>query len=153
MLKTYVSVVMALGAAAIFALAGCKSEEDFRMERANYARLHFERSQFKELPQDVRLTLPECIRLAHENNLDVKVSKLEEAVAREMRTAELLGMLPEINFNNNFTGRSNTPASSSRAFCSEHHGLWSRLLQFAAGARPLSDAAAANGARLPESDA
>ena len=76
MLKTYVSVVMALGAAAIFALAGCKSEEDFRMERANYARLHFERSQFKELPQDVRLTLPECIRLAHENNLDVNRKEL-----------------------------------------------------------------------------
>ena len=81
MLKRSFSVVMALGVIAVLAFAGCKSEEDFRLERANYARLHFEQSQFKELPQDVRLTLPECIRLAHENNLDVKVSRLEEAVA------------------------------------------------------------------------
>ena len=115
MLKRSFSVVMALGVIAVLAFAGCKSEEDFRLERANYARLHFEQSQFKELPQDVRLTLPECIRLAHENNLDVKVNKLEEAVAHEMRTAELLGMLPEINISNSFTGRSNTPASSSKA--------------------------------------
>ncbi len=116
MLKRSFSVVMALGVIAVLAFAGCKSEEDFRLERANYARLHFEQSQFKELPQDVRLTLPECIRLAHENNLDVKVSRLEEAVAHEMRTAELLGMLPEINISNSFTGRSNTPASSSKAY-------------------------------------
>ena len=116
MLKTYFSVVIALGFVTILTVTGCKSEEDFRIERANNARLHFEMAQFKELAQDTRLTLPECIRLAHENNLDAKVYKLEEAVAREMRTAEVLGMLPEININNNFTGRSNTPASSSKAY-------------------------------------
>ena len=116
MLKTYFSVVIALGFVTILTVTGCKSEEDFRIERANNARLHFEMAQFKELPQDVHLTLPECIRLALENNLDAKVYKLEEAVAREMRTAEVLGMLPEININNNFTGRSNTPASSSKAY-------------------------------------
>ena len=104
MLKTYFSVVIALGFVTILTVTGCKSEEDFRIERANNARLHFEMAQFKELAQDTRLTLPECIRLAHENNLDAKVYKLEEAVAREMRTAEVLGMLPEININNNFTG-------------------------------------------------
>ena len=103
MLKTYFSVVIALGFVTILTVTGCKSEEDFRIERANNARLHFEMAQFKELAQDTRLTLPECIRLAHENNLDAKVYKLEEAVAREMRTAEILGMLPEININNNFT--------------------------------------------------
>ena len=81
MLKTYFSVVIALGFVTILTVTGCKSEEDFRIERANNARLHFEMAQFKELAQDTRLTLPECIRLAHENNLDAKVYKLEEAVA------------------------------------------------------------------------
>ena len=48
------------------------------------------------------------------NNLDLKVFGLEEQVAKEMRTSEMLGMLPELNVSDNLTGRSNTPASSSR---------------------------------------
>ena len=125
MLKRSFSVVMALGVIAVLAFAGCKSEEDFRLERANYARLHFEQSQFKELPQDVRLTLPECIRLAHENNLDVKVSRLEEAVAHEMRTAELLGMLPEINISNS----QDFFCLNSIAIDTLHFSLWNKIIK------------------------
>ena len=51
MLKTYFSVVIALGFVTILTVTGCKSEEDFRIERANNARLHFEMAQFKELAQ------------------------------------------------------------------------------------------------------
>lgn len=58
--------------------------------------------------------LDECVRLAVKNNLDLKVFGLEEQVAKEMRTSEMLGMLPELNVSDNLTGRSNTPASSSR---------------------------------------
>ena len=93
---------------------GCKNSEDYRNERAEYAIVHFERSQLKMLEEGRRLSLLECVRIAMEHNLDLKVYQLEEAVARETQTAEMLGMLPELNATNNLTSRNNTPASSSR---------------------------------------
>ncbi len=115
MLKISVSVMIAF-VVSLCILSGCKSEDEFRKERAERAVRHFEESQFRELAKDTRLNLMECIQIAKKHNLDVKVFQLEEDVARELRTAELLGMLPEINITNNFTGRTNVPASSSKAY-------------------------------------
>ena len=93
--------------------SGCQSMEDYRNERAEYAIKHFEGAKYRELVEGKKLTLQECIDLAREHNLNLQVSKLEEKVAREMRTAEMLGMLPELNINDTATFRSNTAASSS----------------------------------------
>ena len=79
-----------------------------------YAVKHFERARYDNIDAERVLSLDECVRLAVKNNLDLKVFGLEEQVAKEMRTSEMLGMLPELNVSDNLTGRSNTPASSSR---------------------------------------
>lgn len=99
--------------AGMLAVSGCKNAEDYRNERAEYAVRHFEASKYQELAEGQKVGLMDCIRLALENNLDMKVLDLEKDVAREMRTAEMLGMLPELNITDTWTGRSNVPASSS----------------------------------------
>ncbi len=104
-----------MGAAALaVCMAGCKNYDDYRSERAEYAIKHFEKANWANIDESRSLGLIECIRLALENNLDMKVFNLEQNVAREMLTAEMLGMLPELNVSNNLTDRENTPASSSR---------------------------------------
>ncbi len=109
-----VRTVTGVCAAGLVTFTGCKNFEEYRNERAEYAVRHFELSQYRDLEEGRVLTLPECIRTALANNLDLKVFDIEESVAREMRTAEMLGMLPELNASNNLTTRNNTPASSSK---------------------------------------
>lgn len=107
-------VVGAAVLAVAFVIAGCQSMEDYRNERAEYAIKHFEGAKYRELLEGKQLTLSECINLAKEHNLNLQVSKLEEKVAQELRTAEMLGMLPELNINDTATVRNNTAASSSK---------------------------------------
>ncbi len=113
------------GIVGLFFLSGCKSFEDYQNDRIAYAVKHFERARFTNLKQDQVLTLNDCVRLAVANNLDLKVFGLEEQVAKEMRTSEMLGMLPELNISNNFTGRTNTPASSSEQLDGDGPGTYS----------------------------
>ena len=107
-----VAGVAVLAIACLF--SGCQSMEDYRNERAEYAIKHFEGAKDRELVEGKKLTLQECIDLARQHNLDLQVSRLEEKVAREMKTAEMLGMLPELNINDTATVRNNTAASSSK---------------------------------------
>ena len=107
-----VAGVAVLAIACLF--SGCQSMEDYRNERAEYAIKHFEGAKYRELVEGKKLTLQECIDLARQHNLDLQVSKLEEKVARDMKTAEMLGMLPELNINDTATVRNNTAASSSK---------------------------------------
>ena len=104
------------GVLGIALISGCKTEEDYRSERAEKAVRYFEVSQLRELDSETKLTLQQCIALGLKHNLDLKVKHLEEDIASELRTVELLGMLPELNINDGFSGRSNIPASSSRAY-------------------------------------
>ena len=92
---------------------GCKTEEEFRQERAEKAMKHFEKSRFEQPADGKRLSLKDCITLAQKHNLALKVEKLEKQVLREQKTAEMLGMLPELNIKNTYTARNNTAASSS----------------------------------------
>ena len=108
-----------LSATAVFAgilllvsAAGCKTEQDYKDDRAENANLHFQQAKFRELPGG-QFTLTQCIEIALKNNLQARISELELEVQNEFQTAEALGMLPQLNINNNFTARSNTPASSS----------------------------------------
>ena len=116
MLRCLLALTGVLG---IILLSGCKTETDYRNERAEKAVRYFEAAQLRKLNPDVRLTLQECIRIGLKHNLDLKVKHLEEDIAVEMRTAEVLGMLPELNINDGFSGRTNIPASSSKAYASD----------------------------------
>ena len=107
-------VAVLTAAAVVLAVSGCQNMEDYRNDRAENAIKHFEGAKYRELIEGKRLTLRECIDMAQEHNLDLQVNKLEEKVARELRTAEMLGMLPELNVTDNFNARNNTPASSSK---------------------------------------
>lgn len=117
-MKKMNSVLFGLGCvgvvAGVLSLAGCKSYEDYRNERAEYAVKHFEGARYREVLDGKKITLVECIRMAMEHNLDLKVLNLEESVSRELKTAEMLGMLPELNVTDTYTNRSNVPASSSQ---------------------------------------
>ena len=92
--------------------AGCKTEQSYKDDRAGNANLHFKQAQYREMPGE-KFTLTQCIETALKNNLQTRISELELQVQNEFQTAEALGMLPQLNINNNFTARSNTPASSS----------------------------------------
>lgn len=107
-------VLMCIAGMMLF--TGCQTEDDYRRERAEKAVRYFERSQLRELAGETKLTLADCIKIGLKHNLDLKVKHLEEDIASELRTAELLGMLPELNINDNLSGRSNIPASSSKAY-------------------------------------
>ena len=114
-----------LGTAGLVFLTGCKSFDEYQEERIAYAVKHFERARYSNINPDQALTLNECVRLAVKNNLDLKVFGLEEQVAKEMRTSEMLGMLPELNVSNNLTGRNNTPASKSKQVHGDGPGTYS----------------------------
>ena len=93
-------------------LTGCKTEQDYKDDRAENAVKHFQQTKYRELPGE-KFTLAKCIEIALKNNLQTRISELELQVQNEFAAAEALGMLPQLNINNNFTARSNTPASSS----------------------------------------
>ena len=109
----YVQLLFALFTLGIL-LAGCQSADEYRNQRAELAIKHFEMFKLKTIPKGKVFTLPECITNALQHNLDLKVYDLEEMIARENKTAEMLGMLPDLNVSYDATARSNTPASSSR---------------------------------------
>ncbi len=95
-------------------LFGCyNSEKDFREKRIKSSKDAFKKISQKVIPKGKVFTLPECIKLALEQNLDLKVFALREAVNRERKTAAMLGMLPELNASMDATHRNNDPGSSS----------------------------------------
>ncbi|MBQ9338434.1 MAG: TolC family protein [Lentisphaeria bacterium] len=101
------------GVLLLLSAAGCKSHQDYKDDRAESAVKHFQRAKYREMPGET-LTLQKCIDIALKNSLQSRISELEIEVQQEMETSEALGMLPQFNINNNFTARSNTPASSSK---------------------------------------
>ncbi len=117
--------VFGVGTAGLLILTGCKSFDEYQQDRIAYAVKHFERAQYDDIDADQVLTLNECVKLAVKNNLDLKVFGLEEKVAAEMQTSEMLGMLPELNISDNLTTRNNIPASSSQQVHGEGSGTFS----------------------------
>ena len=102
-------------AAAMLILSGCKTEEDYRNERVTNAKDQYQKIRKEELPADKVLTLHDCIKLAMESNLDIRVQNLEKDAAKNIMWAEILGMLPEFSVTDNFTTRDNQPGSRSRS--------------------------------------
>ena len=112
MRKILSAAVVFAGVLILLSVSGCKTEQDYKDDRAEKASLHFNQAKWREMPGE-KLTLKKCIETALKNNLQTRISELELQVQTEFQTSEALGMLPQLNVNNNFTARSNTPASSS----------------------------------------
>ncbi|MBR2905789.1 MAG: TolC family protein [Lentisphaeria bacterium] len=108
----YLSAALVISAGVILSLCSCTTEEELRTQRVNLAVRHFDRAKYREVPENA-LTLQRCIELALEHNLDLKASRMEEQVGNRQKVAELLRMLPEINFNYTGTYRDRFAASGS----------------------------------------
>ena len=106
-------------AAALLALSGCKTEDDYRKERITKAQEQFEAVKKRDLPAEKVLTLHDCIRLALEHNMEIKVQNMEKDAAKNLLWAEILGMLPDLSVTDNFNYRSNQPGSRSKAITSD----------------------------------
>ena len=106
-------------AAALLALSGCKTEDDYRKERIAKAQEQFEAVKKQDLPADKVLTLHDCIRLALEHNMEIKVQNMEKDAAKNLLWAEILGMLPDLSVTDNFNYRFNQPGSRSKAIASD----------------------------------
>ena len=97
-MKFAVSRIVVFGAAAsLLLLSGCKTEEDYKKERIAKAQEQFEAAKKRELRADKGLTWQDCIKLAMEHNLDIKVQNLEKDAAKSVLWAEILGMLPDLS--------------------------------------------------------
>lgn len=108
----YFSAAFIAGVCVLVSLCSCTTEEGLRSQRVDLAVRHFDRAKYRQVP-DEPLTLQKCIQLALEHNLDLKASKMEEEVAGYQKAAELLRMLPEINFNYTGTYRDRFASSGS----------------------------------------
>lgn len=113
-MRSIYSIFMGLiGVVFIVMTGGCKTANDYTQDRAENAVKHFEAARFRELQSGTPLSLSFCIDTALKNNLQVRINDMEVQVQNEFKTAEALGMLPQLNINDNFTARSNSPAASS----------------------------------------
>ena len=119
-MKSAASRVIAFGtAAALLVMCGCKTEEDYKKERIAKAQKQFDAVKQRELPAEKILTLKECIKLALDHNMEIKVQNMEKDAAKNLLWAEILGMLPDLSVTDHFTTRSNQPGSRSKAVTSD----------------------------------
>ncbi|WP_176012413.1 TolC family protein [Victivallis sp. Marseille-Q1083] len=99
---------------AVLLAGGCRSAEEYEAERFSKVPQAIEKiTNGKVLPEGTVLTLQDCMRMAIENNRDLRVYEQKQKVAKEKIYAEVMGMLPDLTVTNDITGRNNTPASSS----------------------------------------
>lgn len=108
-------VIVFGAAAALLVLSGCKSEDEYKKERIVKAHEQFEAARKRDLPADKVLTVQDCVKLAMEHNMDIKVQNIEKDAAKNILWAELLGLLPDLSVTDRFTTRDNQPGSRSRA--------------------------------------
>ncbi len=110
MIKKISSLTLAL--AALF--VGCRSDEDYVLERHDAAE-DFIAHIGTKLPDTRHVYgLKECIEGALEHNLDYKVLNFRQRVAEERKTAAVLGMLPDLTITNDIQSRTGEPGSSSQ---------------------------------------
>jgi len=99
--------------AVMVVLAGCHSAKEARERRIKKAADHMGKIKLKVLPKGKVFSLVDCIAIALQHNLDLKVYELKERIADEKVTAQMLGMLPDITISNQFHSRNKTPGSRS----------------------------------------
>lgn len=113
MRKIFLFSIAAISALLTICISSCKNMDNYVEERAEQALLHTHKASNMIESDGKTFTLDDCIKYALKHNLQVRLHELDVAITRENKMAEVMGMLPELNFNENFTARSNTAASSS----------------------------------------
>jgi outer membrane protein len=105
--------ILILVAVSMF-IAGCHNSEYYRQQRVEKARKDFRDINKRTIDENKVFTLNECISSALKHNLTLKVYDLKEQIASEKVTAQMLGMLPELNLDNQLKSRNKTPGASSQ---------------------------------------
>ena len=113
MRRIAVSGIVATALLLAFCVTACKSMESYTADRAERSVLDTKKARNMELLDGRVYNLEQCISYALKHNLQVRLHELDVKIAKENKMAEVMGMLPELNFNENFSARSNTPASRS----------------------------------------
>jgi len=91
--------------AAVLTLTGCSSFDGQKIRREHVERY---RQTLEQKAEDVlspgeQVNLEDCIRLALENNLDIRVAEVQQQVAQLGRKVSFSQFLPRINLNYNYT--------------------------------------------------
>ncbi|MDD5727085.1 MAG: TolC family protein [Victivallales bacterium] len=107
----------------VMLLAGCHNSEYYRQQRVAKARKHFNNINKRTLDPKKVFTLNECIEVALKHNLSLKVFDLKEQIASEKVTARMLGMLPELNVDNQLRARNRTPGARSQSIATGEQSL------------------------------
>jgi len=104
-------VIGAILCSSIF--SGCRSMEYFKAKRERLAVNHLQKIRKRHFNKGEMVSLGECVALAFEHNLDVKVANLGKKVADKRVIAETLGMLPVLRGSYDGTARNTQPGASS----------------------------------------
>ena len=113
MRRIAVSGIVATALLLAFCVTACKSMESYTEDRAERSVLDTKKARNMELLDGRVYNLEQCIDYALKHNLQVRLHEMDVKIAKENKMAEVMGMLPELTFNENFSARSNTPASRS----------------------------------------
>ncbi|MBU8902464.1 MAG: TolC family protein, partial [Victivallales bacterium] len=106
--------ILTLALIGIF-LTACHNSEYYRQQRVEKARKDYANINKRITDENKVFTLNECINDALKHNLALKVYDLKEQIASEKVTARMLGMLPELNINNQLNSRNKTPGARSQS--------------------------------------
>ncbi len=104
-------------------IAGCQTVDDYKAERVKRVDEAFKKIKGNDLPATKPLTLSYCIDLALKNNLDMKVYAIQQMVDNERKTAEVLGMLPDLEVSDGMDYRDNAPGAKSEGIATGQQSL------------------------------
>jgi len=104
-------------------LVGCQTADEYRAERVKKVDEAFKKIKGNDLPTTKPLSLPYCIDLALKNNLDMKVYAIQQTVDNERKTAEMLGMLPDLEVSDGMNYRNNEPGAKSEGIATGQQSL------------------------------
>ncbi len=90
---------------ATFTLTGCHgfNGEKVRREHAESYRQLLDQRTEEVLSAEAPLLLEDCLRIAMENNLDIRVAEVQQRVAELDRKVSFSQFLPQVNLNYNYT--------------------------------------------------
>ena len=100
-----VIITFCITAVAVVSLTGCSDFDGprVRQEHAETYRHFLDQRGEDVLSADVPLTLEDCLRIAMENNLNIRVAQVQQRVAQLGRKVSFSQFLPQVNFDYNYT--------------------------------------------------
>ena len=109
----------ALGALSALAISGCAPSREIRMDSAEHkAQIQSDIAEIQHQSETfdvIELSLDDAIEQAVKNNLDARVSSIENLIAQDNISLAEFRMMPNVTASGTYTTRNNDAASSSRS--------------------------------------